>query len=344
MDRSAESSRRFWLGVIAAGGSSVLPRSSPQQAPDQQIPDQQVRDQQVRDDVTLDDVTAEVALTVELLAGLRKVAATLAVSLSSVLFAGHAHVLATLCGADDVVAGYVARGATGPLPCRLKTGCRSWRELLAEAFCAESAALTHRGVPVHELLARTDMDGPLFETAFDPTDSDGCVHDSGVALWVGVAARVDGLALRLRCRGDLWDAPMLARVGDDHLRALESLAADADACPPPLPAHELHAESTDNGLTDTELTDTQPTDTDHEAPETDAERRLARTWSALLGLPAARLGRRDHFFDLGGTSMSAVKLAILLDRAVSPRDITEHPTLAELAELADVRAAERARI
>ena len=46
-----------------------------------------------------------------------------------------------------------------------------------------------------------------------------------------------------------------------------------------------------------------------------------------------QIGRRDHFFDLGGTSLSAVKLAIALNRAVSLKDIAEHPILADMAEL-----------
>jgi hypothetical protein len=44
-----------------------------------------------------------------------------------------------------------------------------------------------------------------------------------------------------------------------------------------------------------------------------------------------QIGRWDHFFDLGGTSLSAVKLAIALDRALSLPDIAEHPTLADMA-------------
>ena len=58
----------------------------------------------------------------------------------------------------------------------------------------------------------------------------------------------------------------------------------------------------------------------------------------MLGEPVEQVGRRDHFFDRGGTSLSAVKLAIALDRAVSLKDITRHPVLADLAALIDGRA------
>ncbi|MGV9407473.1 non-ribosomal peptide synthetase [Streptomyces sp. NPDC003667] len=68
---------------------------------------------------------------------------------------------------------------------------------------------------------------------------------------------------------------------------------------------------------------------------TPAERKLAAAWSELLGVPEHRIARTDHFFDLGGTSLTAVRLTIALDRAVSLKDITRHPVLADLAALAD---------
>ncbi|MFG3044210.1 amino acid adenylation domain-containing protein [Streptomyces sp. NPDC048241] len=70
-------------------------------------------------------------------------------------------------------------------------------------------------------------------------------------------------------------------------------------------------------------------------PRTPAERRLAAAWAVLLGVPEERIGREDHFFDSGGTSLTAVKLTIALDRAVSLKDITRNPVLADLAALLD---------
>jgi amino acid adenylation domain-containing protein len=77
---------------------------------------------------------------------------------------------------------------------------------------------------------------------------------------------------------------------------------------------------------------------DH-APGTATEQRLAAAWAKVLGIPADQVSRHDNFFDLGGTSLSAVKLAINLDRTVSLRELTRCPVLADLARLIDQQQA-----
>ena len=60
-------------------------------------------------------------------------------------------------------------------------------------------------------------------------------------------------------------------------------------------------------------------------------------WAQVLGVPREKIGRRNNFFDIGGTSLSALKLAIALDRAISIKDLLAHPILADQAELIDRR-------
>ncbi|MGW0767353.1 non-ribosomal peptide synthetase [Streptomyces sp. NPDC002676] len=76
-------------------------------------------------------------------------------------------------------------------------------------------------------------------------------------------------------------------------------------------------------------------------PLSPTERRLAAAWAELLGVPEPQIGRTDHFFERGGTSLTAVRLTIALDRAVSLKDITRHPVLADLAALIDGTARQR---
>jgi hypothetical protein len=68
-------------------------------------------------------------------------------------------------------------------------------------------------------------------------------------------------------------------------------------------------------------------------PGTATERWLVAKWADVLGIPPDRIGKRAHFFDLGGTSLSALRLAIALDRALSFKDIRDHPVLADQATL-----------
>ena len=77
---------------------------------------------------------------------------------------------------------------------------------------------------------------------------------------------------------------------------------------------------------------------DYREPSTPTEQRLAAAWAKVLGIPQDQIGRGDHFFDRGGTSLSAVKLAILLNRVVSLKDLTRHPVLTDLAALVDGRS------
>ncbi len=79
----------------------------------------------------------------------------------------------------------------------------------------------------------------------------------------------------------------------------------------------------------------------YDAPSTPTEQRLASAWATVLGIPEDQIGRQDHFFDRGGTSLSGVKLAIALKRAVSLTDITRNPVLADLARMVDGKSERR---
>ncbi len=96
---------------------------------------------------------------------------------------------------------------------------------------------------------------------------------------------------------------------------------------------------TENGKTDRKALTAVAGEVDpeegHEGPSTPTELSLAAAWAEVLDIPKEQIGRQDRFFDLGGTSLSALKLVIALGRAVSFKDITTHPSLAEQAELLD---------
>jgi amino acid adenylation domain-containing protein len=76
----------------------------------------------------------------------------------------------------------------------------------------------------------------------------------------------------------------------------------------------------------------------YNAPRTPTEQRMAVAWAEVLGIPQEGIGRQDNFFDRGGTSLSAVRLAIVLERAVTLKDVIRHPILADLASLVDSKS------
>jgi amino acid adenylation domain-containing protein len=77
-----------------------------------------------------------------------------------------------------------------------------------------------------------------------------------------------------------------------------------------------------------------------DAPATDTERRIADLWSSLLRVPVDRIGRSTRFAELGGTSLTAIRLVLAMDRVVSVGELAATPTVAEVAALVDRKAGE----
>jgi amino acid adenylation domain-containing protein/non-ribosomal peptide synthase protein (TIGR01720 family) len=76
------------------------------------------------------------------------------------------------------------------------------------------------------------------------------------------------------------------------------------------------------------------------APRGRAEEELSRIWASVLRLP--KVGVHDNFFEIGGDSILSIQIvsrAQLAGLSISPRQVFEHPTIAELAAVAGSRAA-----
>ena len=221
MKVQAEASREFWRAALVAGGFTAIPRYT--------------------FDPAIGTAEHEAKIPDDLIARLRQLAEELAVTVSSVLLAAHAKVLAALSGEREVATGYVGRQGAQPLLCRLTTEPDSWRTLLLAAHRAESELLAHSDFPVDDLKRDLGLTEPSFETVLDPSGldptgldlmdligNDGDLSEDTV-LWVGTSGDDGQLALRLRYRTDVVDADGAARIAGYHLSALELLAADLDA-------------------------------------------------------------------------------------------------------------------
>ncbi|MFL6064575.1 MAG: non-ribosomal peptide synthetase [Friedmanniella sp.] len=208
MNGLAEADRDYWHTVLVAGGFSELPRWStdPRAAVDDR----------------------SVMLPDHLLVALESRADELGVPVSSVLLAAHGRVLSALTGEQDVTTGYVV-DAAAPLPCRLTTAARTWRELVVEVARAESELRRHAAFPVLSLSRELGVVGPLFEVVFDPAGPAADLAD-GIALRVTLvenAGRPAGLSLRHRT--EVLDSEFVDRLAGYYLTALALLTADPDA-------------------------------------------------------------------------------------------------------------------
>jgi amino acid adenylation domain-containing protein/non-ribosomal peptide synthase protein (TIGR01720 family) len=73
----------------------------------------------------------------------------------------------------------------------------------------------------------------------------------------------------------------------------------------------------------------------HQAPRSEVERNLASIWESVLGL--TRAGVRDNFFEIGGDSISSIQVVARAREAglkITPKQIFDHPTIADLAQVA----------
>ena len=186
-------SRTWWKDVLAAGGSTVVPRWTRDPRPG----------------------VAEHEMPIPYGSALEH---AFAVPLRTVLLAAHAVVLAALTGEPEVVAGHATGPGRPPLPCRLTMQTGTWRELVRATHRAESELLAHADHPVEELRRELGVTGPTFETVVGG-------GDDAVPLRIDLA---DGPALRLRYRTDVLDAEGAARIAGYHLAAFALMAADPD--------------------------------------------------------------------------------------------------------------------
>jgi len=71
---------------------------------------------------------------------------------------------------------------------------------------------------------------------------------------------------------------------------------------------------------------------DQLAPRSPLEAQVSAVWSTVLNVPG--VGVRDNFFDLGGDSLLAVRVAVLVSRRlgapVAADDVFRHPTVEDL--------------
>ncbi|MFJ8629533.1 amino acid adenylation domain-containing protein [Streptomyces sp. NPDC093568] len=208
MTTSAAAARKFWQGVLTAGGDTTIPRWTTD-------PAHHVAEH-------------EETLPEELVAALSRLADDLTVPPRSLFLAAHAKVLAALSGEREITTGYVAEPAGRPLPCPLTVAPESWRALVLRTDRTASEMLSHKDFPVDGLRRELGLTGPSSEAEFDPVGDAGPLAGNAV-LRVEIPRGGGRRTLRLRYRTDVLDADCAARIAGYHRTALTLIAADPDA-------------------------------------------------------------------------------------------------------------------
>ncbi|WP_061295929.1 non-ribosomal peptide synthetase [Herbidospora cretacea] len=226
------------------------------------------------------------------------------------------------------------------------SGDPTFAGLLARARATVLAAMADEEVPVERLLAELDLgrdlgQSPLFQTMLTlddrpegvfPLDHVPARHDLAVEAW----RSGDALTLDLTYDAALFDAARVEALAARLTGLLTAVAATPDR-----PLSELlfpgvtlgGAAWRAEGLATAPRVEAVPVTRTHRAPETAAERRIARVFGQVVGVDD--VGADDDFFALGGRSLLAPRAAALLSKAfgvpVPVRALFAHPTVAGLA-------------
>ena len=212
---------------------------------------------------------------------------------------------------------------------------------------ATSEALNHADLPFEVLMEHLHVRSshgrnPLsqcyffYQLAFlRPRELDGLVVTplpdfalgTHFELQMGLLDRREGLRAQLEYNPDLFDAPTIRQVLEDYKRALE-----------------LMRDVPESRLSDIQVSRqaiaaaTLPTETPGEEPRRPAnstERKLQEIWESLLGV--SPIGLNQNYFELGGTSILAVrlfsKIASEFGRKLPLSILFEAQTIARLARV-----------
>ncbi|MBV9822496.1 MAG: alpha/beta fold hydrolase, partial [Actinobacteria bacterium] len=352
-------SRDFWLRMLDESESTTVPRRPG-----------------AEDTADFRVVMRDVALPAGLTRRVSELADALSVPFKDVLLAAHLKVLSLVSGQAEVTTGYEHSGRPelpgaettlglhlNSVPLRLRMelnpaagATESWAELVRRVYQAELDLLPHRRYPMARMKQDLGTQRMLFDTTFNYTHFYLMKNLQQLPEFSLLQIQVDSetefsfrtefsrhytddeLRLCLHYHSHLYDAAQIDRIGQYFVRVLELMAGEPAA---PHAARQLLAAEDVALIGATPATAEPATPAVEIAQPSQAHRAtretIAAVWAQVLDLPADQIGATGNFFDLGGNSLSALRVVLELDGLVTLGDLTRHPGLDELARLADRR-------
>lgn len=343
--------RSFWLDSLRDRPRSVVPRWRPV-------------DEEAGFDVILHDVALPRGLSDRIVA----LAGRLGLPVKTVLLAAHLKVLSVVTGEADVLTGYehsgrpeVADGekATGlflnSVPLRLRLGQGSWEELVRQVFEHEAAFLPHRRYPMAKMKQDLQTQEPLFETVFNFTHfyslkrlrslgEEFSMLDVRAVAITEFALRsefsrhyyTDEVQLSLHYHVKEFDHEQIVRIGGYFVTVLDRMTADpagTHATSTLLPAAELAELAGHAAASPVAPAAVAPVAGAPAAAPASEVLRVASIWGRVLGEDPETFALDDDFFELGGNSLSAMRVVMMLDGLAGIKDVMRNSRLGELAAL-----------
>ena len=342
-------SRDFWLGVLDGAESTNVPRRPG-----------------AVDTADFRVVLRDIALPTGLTQRISELADSLSVPFKDVLLAAHVKVLGLVSGLPEVTTGYEHSGRPelpgaettlglhlNSLPFRIKLNpAASWADLIRQVYRAELDLLPHRRYPMAKMKQDLGTQRVLFDTTFNFTHFYLLKNLKLLPEFSLLEVRVDSetefsfrtefsrhfyddeLRLCLHYHSHLYDEAQIDRIGGYFVQVLEAMAEDPTAshgARPLLAPEDLALIGSAGSSTPAVPALAGPAIAASQST-VDA---IAAVWATVLGVPVAEIGGSADFFELGGNSLSALRVVLELDGLISLNDLTRHPGLDELAGLAE---------
>ncbi len=308
------------------------------------------------------------ALSAEASAAVRELGQRHGATVFMTLLAGWSVLLGRLAGQQDVVIGSPVanrpradlEGLIGffvnTLALRVSFGDgMSVAELLEQVRTTATAAYSHQEVPFEQVVealqpSRSLAHSPIFQVMLSLNNTpatdlalpglvleslDQAQTTSQFDLTLSLADDGEVIAGALIYAADLFDAPFVASTGARFAQVLAEMAAD-----PRRPIGSLVPELVAPAPRDPAL-EAEPVlpagdEAGHDGDDTprgEIEQAIAALWQQLLS--RERVGRHDHFFELGGISLMAVQMVSQLRKKlgmpIDMRDLFRKPTVAGFA-------------
>lgn len=352
----SEQDQDFWMSMLDGAPYTNLPKIESVQPASQ-----------------LSVLFHEVEISKQLSNNIIALADRLAVPVKTILMAAHLKFLSIVSGKFDVMSGYEHSGrpeaedatkAIGlflnTVPFRVNVEVESWADLIKRVYQTEASLLPHRRYPMAKMKQDIGTQDAFFDSAFNYTHFYLLKELKEMPTFNLLDVRANSeteFAIRAEfCRHFFTDEVKLSLHYHEHaftteqvenfsqyyLMILESMTVNIDANPSKQlfkiknEIHCLKENSAQVKIFSKKTKKTIPTvlNKKDQVAFNAMENLIADAWAEALNIPKESIKRDDNFFDLGGNSLAAMKVIILLNGVISLIDLMRNSTLAPLSEIA----------